>query len=141
MVLAGEDFPAASDIDAQITAELLNWEATDEAEQSLKPKIAAAKYAAATEVLKGIKPEPDKIVQRIVGPLVELAPAFLELFDIGRQLKDKSCGWREGVCDLLPALIDLLGANNVHSPLATLLHEAVRLGYLKAGQVPKEMRA
>jgi hypothetical protein len=104
MVLAGEDFPAASDIDAQITSELLAWEATEEAEKSLKPKLDAAYREAATAELKRIKPEHDKIVQRIVGALVELAPAYTELFQLSRDLKDKNVGWREGVCDLVPAL-------------------------------------
>ena len=60
---------------------------------------------------------------------------MVELFDLGRQLKDKECGWREGVCNLLPALIELFGATNAHSSLATLLREAVKADYLKSSQI------
>ena len=82
----------------------------------------------------------DEVVQRIVGPLVEVATAWIELFDLSRQLKDKSVGWREGVCDLVPQLVDIFGPPNGSSELATLLQAVVAAGYLKAGQVPKELR-
>jgi hypothetical protein len=140
MVLANEDFPAAADIDTEITRERLALDACAEAEQSLKAPLAAAKYKAATEVLKGLKPEHDKIVKDIVEPLAQLAHAYAELFDLGRQLKDKECGWRNGVGDLLPALIQLFGAINVYSPLAGLLLEAVKLNYLKASAIPKGLK-
>ena len=140
LMLDGKDIPAPEDVDTKLTAELLKWQAVVDARQSLKPKIASAKYEAATEVLKDIKPEHDKIVQRIVGPLVEVATAWTELFDLSRQLKDKSVGWREGVCDLVPQLVDIFGPPNGSSELATLLQAVVAAGYLKAGQVPKELR-
>jgi hypothetical protein len=140
MVLAGDDFPAASDIDAQIATELLNWEATDEAEQSLKPKIAAAKHEAGTAVLAGLKKPHDEVVQRIVGPLSQLAHAWVELFQLSRDLKDKEIGWRNGVCDLVPALVESFGPPILASQLANLLHEAVKLGYLESSVLPKELR-
>jgi hypothetical protein len=120
---------------------MLNWEATSEAEQSLKSQLDAAYREASTAVLKGLKPEHDKVVQRIVGPLVELAAAYVELFQLSRDLKDKSVGWRNGVCDLVPALVDIFGPPNQHSSLAGLLQEAVKANYLKASALPKEMRA
>jgi hypothetical protein len=141
LMLDGKDVPAPDDVDTKLTAELLKWQTIVDARQPLKQEIDAAYREAATAVLKGIKPEHDAVVQRIVGPLVEVSKAYVEIFDLGRQLKDKDCGWREGVCDLLPALVELFGATNAHSPLATLLQEAVRLGYVKVGQVPKELRA
>jgi hypothetical protein len=140
MVLSGEDFPAASDIDAQITAELLNWEATSEAEQALKAQLDAAYREAATAELARLKKPHDAVVNPMLTSLIEFAAAYVELFQLSRDLKDKSVGWREGVCDLVPQLVDLFGAANVHSPLAGLLREAVRLGYVKASQLPKEMR-
>jgi hypothetical protein len=141
MILADKEIPAASDVDAQITTEMLNWEATEEAERSLKPKLAAAKYEASTAVLNGLKKPHDEVVQRVVSPLVEVAKAWNELFQLSRDLKDKEVGWRDGVCDLVPALVELFGANNVHSPLASFLQEAVKANYVKASALPKELRA
>ena len=139
MVLAGEEFPATDDVDAKLTTELLQWEATEEAAQSLKPKLAAAKYEASTAVLLGLKKPHDEVVQRIVGPLVEVAKAWNELFQLSRDLKDNGIGWRNGVCELVPALVDLLGPPNASSELATLLQTAVDAGYVKS--LPRELRA
>jgi hypothetical protein len=142
MVLAGNDVSESSDTAARLTTELLNGQAIREARESLKPKLRAAKFEAATAVLAGLKPAHDAVMNRLVTALTDVVtPAYLEIFQLSRDLKDKDCGWRNGVCDLVPALVELFGANNAHSPLASLLHEAVRLGYLKAGQVPKELRA
>jgi hypothetical protein len=141
LMLDGKDIPEPEEVDTKLTAEMLKWQAVADTRQSLKPKIAAAKLEAATAVLKGLKPEHDAVVQRILSPLVEVSKAYVEIFDLGRQLKDKDCGWREGVCDLVPALVELFGPTNSYSPLATLLQEAVKLGYVKASAVPKELRA
>jgi hypothetical protein len=141
MVIANPDnFPTAIDNNAKQKAAWQKRAAIDAARQSLKPKLAAAKFEAASAVLKGIKPEHDKVVQKIIEPLTQLSHAYVELFDLGRQLRDKEVGWRNGVGDLLPALLEIFGATNIHSPIAALLHEAVRLGYVKAAQLPKELR-
>ena len=140
LMLDGKDIPAPEDVDTKLTTEMLKWQAVVDARDSLKPKIAAAKYEASTAVLAGLKPEHDKVVQKIVEPLAQLAHAWIELFQLSRDLKDKSVGWRNGVCDLVPALVELFGANNAHSHLATLLHETVRLGYVKAAALPVELR-
>ena len=97
MVLAGDDFPIDADVDTEITRLRLSLEACAEAEQSLKAPLAKAKYEAATAVLKGIKVEHDKVVQKIVEPLAQLAHGYVELFYLGRQLKDRDCGYREDV--------------------------------------------
>jgi hypothetical protein len=139
MILADEEIPASSDIDAQITTELLNWEATNEAEQLLKPKLAAAQYEAATAVLTAIKPEHDALVKpRIVGPLVEFSKAWVELFGMSRELRDRGTGFRCGVCDLVPQLVDLFGPPTPYGPLATFLQAAVRAGYLQSKDFPRE---
>src|ERR1700737_4770895 len=44
MMLDGKDTPAPEDVDTKLTAEMLKWQAVADARQSLKPKIAAAKY-------------------------------------------------------------------------------------------------
>jgi hypothetical protein len=53
-VLAEKEIPASNDVDAQLTTELLNWEATDEAIKTLKPKLAAAKREASDKILVSI---------------------------------------------------------------------------------------
>src|SRR5438552_848975 len=64
LMLDGKDIPAPEDVDTKLTTEMLKWQAVADARQSLKPKIAAARYEAATTVLKGLKPEHDKVVQK-----------------------------------------------------------------------------
>ena len=141
MVLAGEEFPVDADVDTEITRLRLSLEVCNEAEQSLKAPLAKAKYEAATAVLKGIKPEHDKLVNRLVTALVEdFAPAYIELFQLSRDLKDKDFGWRDGVCDLIPQLVDIFGPPNAHSALSSLLQAAVKLGYLNVKDLPKEIR-
>jgi hypothetical protein len=142
MVLSEKDFQGDSDIAAQIATEMLNFEATVEAEQSLIPQLAKARYEAATTVLAGLKKPHDEIVDRLLAGIVDaFIPAYIELFQLSRDLKDKDCGWRNGVCDLVPKLVDLFGPPSPNSPLASLLHEAVRCGYLKANDLPRQYRA
>jgi hypothetical protein len=139
MVLAGKDFPADADVEGEITRLRLSLDACVQAEESLKVPLAKAKYEAATAVLIAIKPEQDKVVSRLLAALVkDFTPAYLELFQLSRDLKDKDCGWRNGVCDLVPKLVELFGPpTSPHSPLASLLQEAVRCNYLKASDLPK----
>jgi hypothetical protein len=141
MVLAGEDFPPASDIEAQLTTEMLRWQAADEADRSLDAPLAKARYEDATVVLKGLKPGHDAALIPALSALAEVfAPAWKEIFQLSRDLKDKDLGWREGVCDLVPQLVELFGVPNAHSPLASFLQKAVAAGYLKSAQLPKEFR-
>ncbi len=135
MILADEEIPAASDIDAQITTEMLNWEATIEAERSLKPKLDAARYEASTAILTGLKPEHDAVVKRLLAALVEASAANAELFQLSRDLVDKGVGRRCGVCELMP---DFLGVPHKYSDFAEFMRSAVKAGYLST--LPKEFR-
>src|SRR3984957_601368 len=111
MILADEEIPATSEIDAQIAKEMLNWEATDDAERLLKPKLEAAKREANTAVLLALKPEHDAVMKRLITALADVVtPAWIELFKLSRDLRDKDLGYQCGVCDLLPT--DLLGVPN-----------------------------
>jgi hypothetical protein len=137
MVLAEQDIPSTDDVDAKIAAEYLQWEAIEEAKQAQKPKLAAAKREAADSILDGLKKEHDVLVHTIVSSLADVvAPAWAELFDLSRQLKDKDIGWRKGICETMP--LDLFGPPNVYSPLAVFMRAAVEAGFLKS--LPKEYR-
>jgi hypothetical protein len=134
MVLAGEDIPASSEIDAKIATEMRGWEATIDAEQSLKAPLAAAKYEAATDILAALKKPHDEIMKRLLAALVAASAANAELFDLSRQLKDQSIGWRNGVCQLMPT--DVIGVPHKYSELAEFMRQAVAAGYLST--LPKE---
>ena len=137
MILADEEIPAASDIDSQITTEMLNWEATHDAGRLLKRELEVAQREANTAALLLIKPEHDAVMKRLVTALAEVVtPAWIELFKLSRDLRDRDMGYQCGVCDLLPT--DLLGVPNAHSPLAAFLQAAVAAGYLKT--LPREFR-
>lgn len=141
MMLDGKDIPAPEDVDTQLTAEMLKWTAIGDARQSLKAPLAKARYEDSTVVLKGLKPDHDAVLIPALTALAEVfAPAWKEIFQLSRDLKDKDLGWREGVCDLVPQLVELVGVPNKFSPLASFLQKAVAAGYLNSGQVPKEYR-
>ena len=138
MVLADKDIPSAIDIDAQLVTAALEWEATEAADRSLDAPLAAAKREAADSILDGLKKEHDVLVNRIVSGLADVvAPAWAELFDLSRQLKDKDVGWCKGICETMP--LDLFGPPNAYSPLANFLRAAVAAGYLNT--LPKVFRA
>jgi hypothetical protein len=134
LVLAGKEIPASSEIDAQITTEMLNWQATIDAEQSLKSPLAAAKFEAQTDILAALKKPHDEIMKRLLAALVAASAANAELFDLSRQLKDQSIGWRNGVCQLMPT--DVIGVPHKYSELAEFMRQAVAAGYLST--LPKE---
>jgi hypothetical protein len=136
MVMAEQDIPATDDLDAQLTTLLLQWEAIEEAKESYKPKLAAAKYEAATAILTGLKPAHDKIMKRLLAALVEASAANAELFDLRSQLRDKSIGFRCGVCELDST--DVLGVLHKLSDLAEFMRSAVAGGYLST--LPKEFK-
>jgi hypothetical protein len=142
MMLDGKDIPAPEDVDTQLTAEILKWQAIGDARQSLKAPLAKAKYEDATTVLAGLKKPHDEVLNPLLTALAEVvAPAWVELFQLSRDLKDKDIGWRNGVCDLVPKLVELFGPPTPHGPLASFLQEAVRAGYLKAQDLPSQYRA
>jgi hypothetical protein len=129
MVMAEESFPATDDTDAKLTSELLEWEAIVEAKESVKPKLAAARREASDKILAGLKPAHDEIMHRLVSALVEAHKANVELFDLRSQLRDRSIGWRNGVCELLPD--EVLNTPTIYSHLADFFRAAVKAGYLK----------
>jgi hypothetical protein len=129
MVLSEETFPAANDTEAKLTSELLEWQAIEEAKESLKKKLAAARQKASDKVLAGLKPEHDEVMQRLLSALVEAHKANVELFDLRNQLRDRSIGWRLGVCELLPD--EVLGAPTIYGHLADFFSAAIKAGHLK----------
>jgi hypothetical protein len=137
MVLAGESIPASNDVDSQLTNEYLQWEATEAAEQSLKPKLAAAKREASDKLLVSIKPAHDVVMKKLMSGLSVATEAWIELFALSSDLRDYEIGFRNNVCELMP--IDLFGPPNRYSPLAEFMRAAVASGYLSA--LPKEFRA
>ena len=130
LVLAGEEFPATRDIDAQITTEMLNWEATSEAEQSLKQPLDAARREASDKILVGIKPGHDVVMKKLASSLSIFTESWIELFQLSRDLRDYEIGYRNGVCEVMP--LDLVGPPTIYSPLADFLRELVKAGHLKA---------
>jgi hypothetical protein len=141
MVLADPDNIVVADDAAKIKANWAKRAAIDTARQSIKAKLAVAKHEAGTAILKSaeVQKTHGEIMQRLTTGLVEVSKAWVDLFGMSRELRDREIGFRCGICELMP--VDLFGPPTPYSPLATLLHEAVKLGYLKAGQVPKEFRA
>jgi hypothetical protein len=129
MVLAEQDISATDDTDAKLTSELLQWEAIEEAKESLKPKLAAARREASDKILASIKPAHDEIMKRLVSSLVDAHAANVELFGLRSQLRDRSIGWRNGVCELLPD--EVLNTPTIYSHLADFFRGAVKAGYLK----------
>ena len=140
-VLADPDNISLDDDAAKIKANWAKRAAIDSARQSLKSKIEAAKREAGDAILKSaeIQKAHGEIMQRLVGPLVEVAKAWTDLFAMSRECRDREIGFRFGICETMP--LDLLGAPNVYSPLASFLQEAVKAGYIKAGAIQKEFRA
>jgi hypothetical protein len=141
-VLANPDsFPTDSDNAAKIKTAWQKRAAIDAARQSLKPKLAKAKYEAGSAILKSpdVQRQHSELMKRIVPPLAEIAKAWAELFAMSRELRDREIGFRFGVCETMP--LDLFGVPNAHSPLADFLNRAVKAGCISAGSVPKEFRA
>ena len=141
MILADEDIPATNDIDAQITTEMLNWQATTEAEQLLKPQLAKAEYEAATAILESAEVQKmhGDLMRRIALPLAEAAKAWLELYGLSLELRANDVGFRCGICQTMPT--ELFGFPNSHSKLGAYLHALVKADYLHANDVPREFRA
>jgi hypothetical protein len=140
-VLANPDsFPTDSDNAAKIKTAWQKRAAIDAARQSLKPKLAKAKYEAGSAILKSpeVQKQHGDLMKRIVPPLAEIAKAWAELFAMSRELRDREIGFRHGICECMP--LDLLGVPNQFSPLASYLQSAVKAGYISAGSVPKELR-
>jgi hypothetical protein len=138
-VLANPDsFPTDSDNAAKIKTAWQKRAAIDAARQSLKPKLAKAKYEAGSAILKSpdVQRQHSELMKRIVPPLAEIAKAWAELFAMSRELRDREIGFRFGVCETMP--LDLFGVPNAFSPLATFLQAAVKAGYISAGSVPKQ---
>jgi hypothetical protein len=141
MVLADPDnIQTAPDNNAKLKAAWQKRAAIDAARQSLKPKRAAAVRDAGTAILQS--PEVQKthgeIMQRLTTGLVEASKAYVQLFDLSRELRARDIGFRCGICELMP--LDLLGAPGPYSPLAGFLRAAVAANYLKASAVPNELR-
>jgi hypothetical protein len=130
MVLAEQDIPATDDTDVKLTAKLLQWEAIEEAKESLKPKLAIAKREAADKILAGLKKPHDAIMARLLAALVDAHAANVELFDLRSQLRDREIGFRNGVCELMPD--EVLSSPTIYSPLADFFRAAVKAGFLKA---------
>jgi hypothetical protein len=142
MVLADPDnIQTAPDNNAKLKAAWQKRAAIDAARQSLKPKLAKAKYEAGSAILKSpdVQRQHSELMKRIVPPLAEIAKAWAELFAMSRELRDREIGFRFGVCETMP--LDLFGVPNAHSPLADFLNRAVKAGCISAGSVPKEFRA
>jgi hypothetical protein len=135
-----EDLPDSADIEAQIKKTWLNRQAIHDARHALKPKLAKAKYDRATEILKS--PEVQKThteyMMRIGPPLAEIAQAYVALFGMSQECRDRGTGFRHGICETMP--LDLFGAPNMYSPLAQFLRAAVEAGFVKASAVPKELK-
>jgi hypothetical protein len=139
LVLADPDnISVPAEIEAQNNASRHRIAAIDEALHSLRPKMAKAKYDAATAYLARLKPEHDKIVGPLASALADAAKHWVQLSNMAQGLKELDTGFRNGVCDLLPN--GLLGFANRFSPLADFLNKAVAAGYIKSNDVPKELR-
>jgi hypothetical protein len=136
-VLAGEDVPSASDVDTRLKTAWANRQAIHDARQSLKPRLAAAKYEAGNAILQSpqVQKAHAELMDRIVQPLADVAKAWVELFGMQRELRAREIGFRQGICQTMP--LDLFGPPNAHSALATFLLAAVEAGYLKASALPR----
>jgi hypothetical protein len=140
MVLADPDnIPAVSDSNAILKTAWQKRQAIDAARQSIKPKIAAAKFEAGNAILQSpdVQKQHAELMRRVVQPLVEVAKAYAELFAMSRELRDREIGYRCGICELMP--LDLFGPPTPYSPLATFLQAACKAGYI--GALPREYRA
>jgi hypothetical protein len=130
MVMAEQEFPATDDTDAKLTSELLEWEAIEEAKQSLKPKLDAAKREASDKVLVTVKSDHDAVMKKLVSGLSVATEAWIELFQLSRDLLDYDIGYRNGICETMP--LDLFGPPNAYSPLAEFMGDALKAGHLKS---------
>jgi hypothetical protein len=134
--LAGGSVSPSSDLTAQLGLAMLQWRAIDDAKESLNKKIYQAKRDAAIKIVADLKVHHDSIMKRLIGPLVEVHSAFVELSAMRQELCDKEIGISNGVCGLLP---DFLGApTNGYSEFADFMRAAVAAGYLKS--VPAQLR-
>jgi hypothetical protein len=133
--LAGGSVSAASDLSSQLGLAMLQWRAIDDAKDTLSKKILKARRDAAVKIVADPKVPHDAIMKRLVGPLVEVHSAFVELSAMRQELCDKEIGLFNGGCELLP---DFLGApTNGYSEFADFMRAAVKSNYLKA--LPKEL--
>jgi len=134
------DLPETADVEAQLRKRWLKRAAINDARQELKQKLAKAKHDRATEILKS--PEVQKahadLMARIAPPLAEIAHAYVALFGMSSECRDRGTGFRYGICETMP--LDLFGAPNAWSPLAQYLQAAVEAGFVKASALPKELR-
>jgi hypothetical protein len=140
LVLADPENIQPPDSAAKLKAAWAKRAAINAARESLKPKREAAVREAGTAILKS--PEVQKthadIMQRVVSPLAEVAKAWVELFGMSRELRDRDIGYRENICTTMP--LDLLGVPSSHSPLGSFLNAAVAAGWLKASALPREYK-
>jgi hypothetical protein len=134
--LAGGSVSPDADLTGQLRLAMLQWRAIDDAKHSLSKTIRSAKRDAAIKVLAGLKPAHDAIMKRLIGPLVEVQSAFVELSAMRQELCDKEIGLFNGVCELLPDFLD--SPTNGYSEMADFFRAAVKAGYLRS--IPKELR-
>jgi hypothetical protein len=134
--LAGGSVSAASDLEGQLRLAMLQWRRIDDADESLNRQIYKAKRDAAVNVVASLKASHDAVMKRLIGPLLEVHSAFVELSAMRQELCDKEIGIFGGVCELLP---DFLGpATDGHSAMADFFRAAVKGGYLRS--IPKELK-
>jgi hypothetical protein len=142
LVLADPDnIITASDNNTKIKTAWQKRAAIDTARQSLKPRFAKARYDAGTAILKSpeVQKQHGEIMKRLVSGLVDASKAWVELHGMSLEIREKDMGFRCGICEVLPS--DLFGAPNQYSPLANFLNAAMKAGFLKAQDLPKEFRA
>jgi hypothetical protein len=139
LVLAGEDVAPASDVDSRLKTAWQTRAAINDARESLRPKLAAARREAGDAILQSadVQKRHSEYMKRIAPPLAEIAKAYAELFAMSRELRDREVGFKYGVCQTMP--LDLFGPPTPYSPLADFLNACVKAGYI--GTLPREYRA
>jgi hypothetical protein len=142
LVIADPDnFPTASDNAAKIKTAWQKRAAIEAARQSIKPKLKKTKDDAATAILAS--PEVQKkhgdLMKRIAPPLAEIAKAWAELYSMSLEIREHDLGFRCSICEVMP--LELFGFPNTHGPLGAYLNAAVKAGYIKSSDVPKEYLA
>src|SRR6202051_2034605 len=71
LILAGDDMPFSVDLKSTLSSKMMEWRIIDDAKETLSRNIADARYAAATKLCDGLKPEHDALMRQLCASLVE----------------------------------------------------------------------
>jgi hypothetical protein len=128
-VLAGQALPDDVDVEAEIKRALRELAAVQDAKHIAQGQLVTAQKAAARKICEALRPEHDKLQQKLWGHLWEAHKIHLELFAAERNLAGQGLGFN-GLFDPDPR--GFLGIpTDGSTDFAESMREAARKGYCK----------